>query len=376
MENSPVLFEEISCANSKKIGVATLNMPNKLNALSLPMIKLLLPQLKSWQVDNDVVAVFLQGAGDKAFCAGGDVVSVYNELAKKSSDNISHVVEFFSEEYTLDHLIHCYKKPFIVWGSGIVMGGGLGLMAGASHRIATETTKMAMPEINIGLYPDVGATWFLSRMPSNIGLFLGLTAAQLNAGDANYLGLSDYYINSRHKDDFLTALSKTVWHENIADNHSILSACIEAFVQQTNIPMPESMVRTHQELIAQTFDHQDLPVIVEKLNELSLTDDWFKAAQATLAKGSPLSACLIYEQLHRGKTLSLAQCFKLELNLSIKSAQFGEFKEGVRALLVDKDKAPQWHYPDIDAVEEETIEWFFQPFFSDEQHPLNELENS
>lgn len=170
---APVLFEEWQCADKSLLGVATLNLPKALNALNLEMVKLLLAKLTEWEQREDVGAVLLRGAGEKAFCAGGDVVSLHNAMKDNPGAVPAAAREFFCEEYQLDHAIHAFSKPFIVWGSGIVMGGGMGLLMGASHRIATETSRMAMPEITIGLFPDVGGSFFLNKMPPGCGLFCG-----------------------------------------------------------------------------------------------------------------------------------------------------------------------------------------------------------
>jgi enoyl-CoA hydratase/carnithine racemase len=177
-----VLFQELACANGKRIGVAQLNSEKTLNSLSLAMIRLLYPQLQQWAQDDNIVAVFLQGAGEKAFCAGGDVKQICLAVRANGIDDTT-AEELFAAEYRLDYFIHCFPKPMIVWATGIVMGGGIGLLCGASHRIVTETSRLAMPEISIGLYPDVGGSWFLGRL-GKVGLFLGMTAANINAQDA------------------------------------------------------------------------------------------------------------------------------------------------------------------------------------------------
>ena len=194
--NSPVTIQELSCHSDFNIGYIQLNSPKTLNALSLEMITCIYSKLLSWQNDQNIVAVFIEGAGDKAFCAGGDVVSLYHDLAYDSPDeqNTNSAQNYFTQEYQLDFLIQQYKKPIITWGNGIVMGGGVGLMVGASHRIVTENTKLAMPEVTIGLFPDVCGSYFLNKMPNNLGLFVGLTGAMLNAEDAIYSGLANYKV--------------------------------------------------------------------------------------------------------------------------------------------------------------------------------------
>ncbi|MGK0269204.1 MAG: enoyl-CoA hydratase/carnithine racemase, partial [Paraglaciecola sp.] len=209
-ENAPVIFDELTTECGFKIGQATLTKPASLNALDLQMINLLTPQLEKWQQDPKIAMVFLEGSGERAFCAGGDIVSMYQSMQEPVSDkeksdteNSYALQNFFTQEYQLDYLIHTFSKPILVWGNGIIMGGGLGLMSGGSHRVVTETSRIAMPEISIGLYPDVGGSYFLNKMPAGCGLFLGLTGAFINASDALYSNLADYFVPHNAKEAFL-----------------------------------------------------------------------------------------------------------------------------------------------------------------------------
>lgn len=368
-----VTFQEISCDNGKVIGIATLNSPRSLNALAGDMIDLLLPKLTQWQESSDVVAVFLQGEGDKAFCAGGDIVHLYNAMQAHKGDYSPEIEEYFTKEYQLDYLIHTFDKPFIVWGNGIVMGGGLGMMAGGSHRIVTENSRIAMPEISIGLYPDVGGSYFLNRMPDNCGLFLGLTGASINAADAKYCYLADYFVESTNKEPLIEQLSKVDWQDAATTNHELLSTLLNQFQHESESLLPESKLSEHKALIEQVTSSDNLKKIVSSILAAESDDKWFSKAQKSLKHGSALSASLTYQQLQYGQSLSLADCFKMELNLSVKSGQFGEFSEGVRALLIDKDYSPKWHFASLDEVNTNTVNWFFEPKWSPEEHPLADL---
>src|SRR5690625_3226254 len=189
MTELAVIFDELPTPDGGRIGIARLNSPKSLNALSLEMARQLDAKLQAWAVDSSVVAVWLEGVGDRAFCAGGDVVALYRSIVEEeerrtAAGETRFDETYFTIEYQLDYRIHTYPKPILVWGNGIVMGGGMGLMVGASRRLVTETTLLAMPEVTIGLYPDIGASWFLNKMPLGIGAYLGLTGAQLNARDA------------------------------------------------------------------------------------------------------------------------------------------------------------------------------------------------
>jgi len=368
-----VTFQEIDCANGKVIGIATLNSPRSLNALAGGMIDLLLPQLKQWQINSKVAAVFLQGEGEKAFCAGGDIVHLYNAMTADKGEFSPVIEEYFTKEYQLDYLIHTFNKPFIVWGNGIVMGGGLGMMVGASHRIVTESSRIAMPEISIGLYPDVGGSYFLNRMPDNCGLFLGLTGASINAADAKYCHLADYFVKNDNKEMFIKQLAKLDWQETVPVNHDMLSNLLSQFQQESVSLLPESKLTEHQAFIEQVTSFDDLKEIINAIVVAKSDDKWILKAQKSLKHGSALSASITYQQLQYGQTLSLADCFKMELNLSVKSGQYGEFSEGVRALLIDKDNSPKWQFTSVDDVDTATINWFFESKWTAEQHPLVDL---
>lgn len=369
---SPVNFSELAAGNNTKIAIAELNSAQSLNALSLAMIELLLKQLLTWQSDDEIAMVVIQGAGDKAFCAGGDVVSLYHALKTEKSNNESTISdlaiaeslahEFFSKEYQLDQLIHEFTKPILVWGDGYIMGGGIGLFAGASHRIVTEKSLLAMPEITIGLYPDVGASWFLNKVPNNAGLFLGLTGAIFNAVDALDIGLANIAINSSLKDDLLQSLIEIAWQSD-QDNVKLLENALVRFTTQSakGFNVIPSNVKKHQDIIEKVTDFDNGRDVYNAILALDTDNDWLQKAQAKLKKGSPLSAMIIYRQLSQAKRYTLAQCFSSELNLSLRCCQYQEFSEGVRALLVDKNKMPQWAYDDIKEIPTELIDWFFTP---------------
>lgn len=373
---SPVIFSELVTGNNKKIAIAELNSPQSLNALSMNMIELLLQKLLLWQADDEVVMVLLQGAGDKAFCAGGDVVSLYHSLEVKDEqssiahfpfvddqnivDSLAH--DFFTKEYQLDQLIHEFTKPILVWGDGYIMGGGIGLFAGASHRVVTEKSLLAMPEITIGLYPDVGASWFLNKIPNSIGLFLGLTGVVFNAVDALNIGLANNAIKSDFKDEILLHLSKVSW-TNKEENFKLLDEILAHYTKTSlqAFELIESNIEQHWKLISRLFESDNIVSSYNALIALETNSDWLQSAQVKLKKGSPLSAMIIYQQLQRSKNYSLAECFLSELNLSLRCCQYPEFSEGVRALLVDKDKKPQWAYNHIEDIPAELLDWFFTP---------------
>lgn len=230
--SQPVLFEELATQNGRRIGVATLASEKTLNALSLDMVHLLAPQLRQWAEDPEIAMVLLQAQGEKAFCAGGDLQKIYTSMrehhASPARDDIRgnrYAAEFFEHEYRLDYEIHTYPKPILCWGHGIVMGGGIGLMAGCSHRVVTERSRLAMPEITIGLYPDVGGSWFLSRTPGKLGAFLALTGALMNAEDAKFTGLADYRVAHANKQKVIDALLLQNWGDG--DDAAVLGRVLQ-----------------------------------------------------------------------------------------------------------------------------------------------------
>lgn len=378
-ENAVVIFDELITENGFKIGHATLTKPAALNALDLSMIRLLTPQLQKWQQDPKIAMVFLDGSGERAFCAGGDIVSMYTSMqaaqsGETNSDEAEQLAlqEFFTEEYQLDYLIHKFSKPILVWGNGIVMGGGLGLMSGGSHRIVTETSRIAMPEISIGLYPDVGGSYFLNAMPAGCGLFLGLTGASINANDALYSNLADYFVPHAAKATLFARLLSANWQQDLLQQ-TLASICDEFHSLHIG-QLPQGNLHNHQEWLTNLAEQADVTTAVEYILSLSAEDNkWLNKAQSTLRAGSPITAHLVFEQLQRGKDMSLAECFQMELGMSCQCGEFGEFQEGVRALMIDKDNQPNWRYKSVEQVPQATVDSFFATLWPLGAHPLAQL---
>lgn len=370
MTEQAVIYNYHATANGKVLAQATLNSEKSLNALSQPMIESLLPKLLAWQHDDSVVAVLLDGAGDKAFCAGGDIVELYNAMASHPNSQAPYVEAFFTQEYKLDHLIHTYPKPIVLWGNGFVMGGGLGLMAGASHRIVTENSRVAMPEVSIGLYPDVGGTYFLNRMPDKLGLFLGLTAAQMNAGDCLEVKLADHFLLHRQKNELIKLISASELGD---DAHSTINVLINSLGQGVATELPEGNIAAHRDTLNKMLESDNLIDVVDAIKALDSDDKWLSKAQGALNRGSSISAHIVARQLAVGKTLTLAQCFQLELSLSVRCGELGEFAEGIRALLIDRDNKPVWRFNTVRDVDITLIDKLFSPVWHGENHPLAAL---
>lgn len=366
-EQAPVLFETLPTASGHQLGVATLNVPKTLNSLTAPMVALLLSQLRVWQVDDKVVCVLLRGSGDRGFCAGGDVV----QLRESSLAGDTRAVEFFEQEYRLDYLIHTYTKPIVVWGHGVVMGGGMGLLAGASHRVVTAQTRLAMPEVTIGLYPDVGATWFLNRAPGRTGLFLALTGASINASDTLFLGLADRFLDHAQWDPLIERLTGVRWRES--QHHSGQVSHVLRELEQEAGARPEQVVRNHYDTIQQMTDADDLEQLVANIVAYRGEDEWLTRAAGTLAAGCPTTVRLIDEQLRRGLHLSLKEAFQLELIVSAACMRFPNFAEGVRALLVDKDRQPRFEPATLAGVTPALVEQHFTSPWPEGAHPLADI---
>lgn len=356
----PVRFREMAAGNGLRIGVATLDAPKSLHALSLDMVCALDQQLERWSTDDAMVCVVLDGAGDKAFCAGGDVRALREAvLAQPGVVPNPQALAFFDAEYRLDHRIHAYPKPVLVWGGGIVMGGGLGLLVGASHRVVTETSRLAMPEISIGLYPDVGGSWFLPRMPGRCGLFVGLTGAMLNAHDALYGGLADHCLRAVDREPLMQALPALDWTHDPTRNREVLSAALQPWADAAQPLLPLSNLRAHADEIERLTAGDTLAEIYARIVAYAGGEAWLAKAATTLAQGSPTSAALVWELQDRAASLSLPQVFDLERIVSVQCCAHPDFAEGVRALLVDKDHQPRWTPPALADVTPQWIDGFF-----------------
>ncbi|MBB5211057.1 enoyl-CoA hydratase/isomerase family protein [Microbulbifer hydrolyticus] len=365
-QESPLIVER-----QGPIGKLTLNLPKAHNALNLEMIDLMAAQLDEWEADDSIACIWIEGAGDKALCAGGDVVALHKASGSYTEQGAGQFVEdFFTREYRLDYRIHTYPKPVVVWGSGIVMGGGIGIMSGASHRIVTETTRMAMPEITIGLFPDVGGSWFLNRMPGRTGLFLGLTGAQFNGTDALYCGMADRLLPAAGKDDLLAGLAALALTDDANQNHVLVSKAI----QSRELPaadQPAPNLRTHYDVIQELTDGATLPEVYATIANYSGDDKWLQRASATMLAGCPLTAWIVWEQLRRARHMSLADVLRMELALAVNMCNNGQVKEGVRALLIDKDRNPQWQPATLAEVSRDDVEGCFSMPWA--QSPLADL---
>ncbi|NBT78239.1 MAG: enoyl-CoA hydratase/isomerase family protein [Betaproteobacteria bacterium] len=364
------------------VGCITLNRPQALNALSLAMIRAITAALRAWQRDVGVVAIAIRGVGKSApfghFCAGGDIRFFHR--AALSGD--AELDDFFTEEYALNHFIHRFEKPVVVLLDGIVMGGGMGLAQGATHRVVTENSRLAMPETLIGLFPDVGGGYFLSRLKGHLGEWLALTGTVVGAATAIKIGWADRYVPSHRLAQLWEALAQA----NLAGEGG-LSECLAEF-EEPVVPvdpaldslMDPSTGPTITALIDRCFGQ---PTVSEIVATLASTDHpWAKTTLEALAKRSPLMLHVAFEQIRRARGMTLADelrmerdlvrhCFHLH-HLNRRAGQT-ETAEGIRALAIDKDHHPRWEPAALTEVTAEMVDPFFVSPWPSWAHPLREL---
>jgi enoyl-CoA hydratase/carnithine racemase len=345
-----------------RIGTLLLDRPKALNSLSLDMVRALTATLLAWRDDDEVNAVVIRSSSDKAFCAGGDI-RFFHEAGRQTPLGGSALLEdFFTEEYALNHLIHHYPKPYVALMDGIVMGGGMGIaQAGASGlRIVTERTRMAMPEVNIGLFPDVGGGYFLSRTPGCIGTYLGVTGETIRAADALHAGLADVYLPSGQLPDLLAALAEAKGRDVAAVARAMAAQPEHSALAQQRAAIDAHFSRDSVQQIMASLAQDDSPFAQQTL--------------ATMNKRSPLMMCVTFEQLKRGAAMDVADCLRMERTMVRRCFEQGEVLEGIRSLVIDKDNAPRWSPATLDEVMPAMVERFFEPAWPAYAHPLRRLD--
>jgi enoyl-CoA hydratase/carnithine racemase len=351
-----------------QLGVITLNRPSALNALSLSMIRQITGALLQWRGDDKVNAVLLRGAGREgkppAFCAGGDI-RFFHQAALAGDPALE---DFFTEEYSLNHLIHTYGKPVIVLMDGITMGGGMGLAQGGSLRVVTEHSKIAMPETNIGLFPDVGGGWFLSRCPGHVGEYLALTGQVLGAADAIAVGLADLFMPSASLPALVEALT-----DQPMESAAQALATVRARAQDA----APSTLPSHRTGIDRHFVAGSVTALAASL--AFDTSPWAVETLKALRQRSPLMLAVTLEQVRRARTMSLADELRMERGLvrhcfHLRPGAASETVEGIRALAVDKDHAPRWQPAAIEAVDAAMVASFFASPWPAHAHPLRNLD--
>lgn len=342
----PVLFEEI-IGKEGRLGVATLNRPQVLNALNHEMVQLLQEQLLLWKEKPEIKAVLIRAVEGRAFCAGGDLKPVY----EKKQDP-EQALAFFEAEYRLNRTIYHYPKPYIALLDGITMGGGVGLSLHGSHRIATDKLIFAMPETAIGFFPDVGSSYFLARLPKKIGLYLALSSARLTVDDCLPLHLVDYKIQSQALPLLLQRLVDCPFKE---DAKLSVTECLKPFAQK----IQASELKTKSALIEEHFSKATVEECLSSLEQSS--ESWCQETAKILRLKSPTSLKVTQQQLERCRHLSFDQCMDLDDCLVRHFLQGPDFYEGIRAFVMDKDQKPRWQPIDLASLSKGSLEAFFKP---------------
>ncbi|GAB5413809.1 MAG: enoyl-CoA hydratase/isomerase family protein [Congregibacter sp.] len=356
----PAVLVRTQDAAQGKVGLLTLNSPGTLNSLTLEMVDLIQSALDAWRDDDDIAAILIDGSGDKAFCAGGDVQALHASSTGTPGGPCEYAETFFAREYRMNFNLHTYPKPILCWGHGIVMGGGLGVMAGCSHRVVTEATRIAMPEVTIALFPDVGGSWFLNHMPGASGRFLALTAAAVNATDALFCGLADRFVSAEQKPAVWEAVFAASWTKDLASNHGLMRHLLRDFSDaRGDAQPPAAQVQPHLETINSLCDGDDVHDVIDRITSLDTEDRWLSKARDGLAHGSKLAALWIDRQLWEMRHASLREVFQGEIQLATHIMRHPEFGEGVRALLIDKDRNPAWSYANSRDVPADVVDSFF-----------------
>ena len=347
MESPDILFERRGAA-----GVITLNRPKALNAVTHDMVRALARQLAAWEQDAAVTRVVITAAGERAFSAGGDIRALY-ELGRAGRQD--EMLTFWRDEYPLNAYIKRYPKPYVALIDGIVMGGGVGISVHGSHRVAGDRFTFAMPEVGIGFFPDVGATWFLPRMPGELGTWCALGGDRLKTADAVAAGIATHHVRSQRFPELLDALCGNV----------SVDALLAAFAE----PAGEGMVTARGATIDRLFAGDRVEDILQQLDAEAKSgpeSEWAAATAAAIRTKSPTSFKLGLAQVRRGRDWSFEDCMRAEMRIVSRIVHGHDFYEGVRAVIVDKDNAPRWNPAALDAVSDAEVERHFADLGADE----------
>lgn len=347
INSNDIIFNEIP-GKGGNLGQIILNRPAALNALSQAMIQQMSAQLTIWLSEDHIKAVIIRGAGDRAFCAGGDIRQLY-EIGKT---NPTEALTFFYDEYRLNYQIKYFAKPYISFLDGITMGGGAGVSVHGSHRIASERFLFAMPETGIGFFTDIGASYFLSNCPGSTGIYCGLTGARIKAADAHFMGIINYIIPHAKLDDVVNTLAET---EFIHTTNQQVSEVLRRFT----VSPEHSPLTDHYDEIDNYFAVNTVEEILTLLYKNN--SPWCQETAKILLTKSPTSLKVILEQLHRGAHLDFAACMQMEYGLVQHFLRSHDLYEGIRAVLVDKDQKPQWEPANLTDVNKDTVLSYFEP---------------
>lgn len=360
-----------------RVAIVTLNRPAALNALSHAMVRELASVIERVRADDEIAAMVLNGAGTKGFCAGGDVRALYQLARQGEVLGETGWRQFFVDEYRLDYALHTFSKPIVALLDGVTMGGGMGLGQAATLRVATSRTKIAMPETRIGLLPDVGATHFLASMPVEMELYVGLTGVMLSGADALHCSLADICVPGEWIDGFEARLAQASMEGGV---NAMLRRVFDAPCHDAQ-PAALAALAAHAPLIEQYFTRRRTVEQIVHALQTDLADEtapadaqaWRKATLDALTHYSPTMLEVTREALLRGRQLTLAESFRMELGIVSRAIEEGDFCEGVRAHLVDKDRTPRWAPATLPEVRPESVQHFLASPWRSEVHPLADL---
>ena len=357
--NSVTPSQNLICSEDNaevyRLGIITLDNSRALNALDLSMLRTMEAKLLEWRHRGDIACVVFHANSDRAFCAGGDVKALV--LCLNENPGIQVAIDYFTTEYFVDYLVHAYDKPILCWADGITMGGGIGIMNGASSRVVTERTTMAMPESAIGLYPDVGGTYFLNRLPDGLGLYLALTSARFDGYDAVAIGMADHWIPGAKKAEVLAGLAALEWTRDGTRNKQILREYVTSFSAAN--PAGRSDLVTRLDTVRSLTCHSSSEEIDGVFRGWTGNDEWMETAIHGYLAASPTSVKAIFKQITQGKSLSKKAAFLREWDMSANFCAASDFPEGVRARLIDKDQKPRWNPATLAEVRDGDIERLF-----------------
>ncbi len=329
-------------------GIIRLNRPSALNAVTLDMVRGISRALNAFENDPAIATVLLEGAGERGLCAGGDIRSLYDN-ARTGSD-FGEV--FWREEYVLDARIAAFRKPFIAYMDGLVMGGGIGLAGHASHRIVTDRTRLAMPEVGLGFFPDVGGTWLLSRAPGEIGTYYGLTGSMMNGAEAVYTGFADFLVRTGDWRALRAAVTRLPAAAGAAD--------VKRAVEQVSVKDEAAPIAAQRKLINHAFGHDKVEEIVAALE--SDSSEFARKTLAAINEKSPRGLKLTLKMLRLGRSSSsLEECLVREYRAALGVYASADFVEGIRAAIIDKDRNPKWSPSRIEDVTPQMIEYYLEP---------------
>ena len=356
-----ILFREHQKSDSTLLLEIQLNNPSKLNALNLEIIQNLNQEIKKWRDREELSAVFIHSSGDRAFCAGGDVVQLYSKIKtsrEKKLDPALSAKDFFHTEYEMDYMLSQFPKPIVLWGNGIVVGGGMGLFMSSSHPIATESSLFAMPEVSIGFFPDVGASYFLSRIPNRLGLYLALTACRFRACSAQFLNLTSWFFEDKDKQKVFNFLKN-----NSFKNRADFDIQFKDFYKEPAfLSAQERWIENFKTEILKALEFKNLNSFYDYFSQVSLEDKQWEQNRQNFLKASPSSLAVVFEQFKRAsRQTDRKTLFEMESVIAMNISRRLDFPEGVRALLIDKTKDPKWNPSHVDNIEPEEIDKYFIP---------------